>query len=151
MDIFDTVPRWILSLAFIGVLAIIAGIVVFIYEYRRRKNTDKGQDRIARAIDLVWSERNRQIHEEGFTYENDDQYKNDELAIAASCYLVCPTYAMNNAIGITAPRKWPLHTGFWRPQGGRIRQLVKANALALAELERELRKREKDPDYEKYN
>lgn len=40
---------------------------------------------IKSGIDLIAAERQRQIEEEGWTPDHDDQHTNGELALAAAC------------------------------------------------------------------
>lgn len=78
----------------------------------------------------VIAERQRQINVEGWSPEHDDAHGNGEMAIAASCY------AYQAAIpAITLPWRWPWHPKWWKPTNSR-RDLVKAGALILAEIER---------------
>ncbi len=91
------------------------------------------------AVGIMVAERKRQIEVKGYDSERDDNYKKDELAIAAACYLYAPKYPFSIAAGDKAPDQWPMvHS--WKPQGGRMRQLQKASGLLLAEMERQLRK-----------
>lgn len=76
------------------------------------------------------SERQRQRAVEGWTSEHDDAYQNSELADAAACYAI---YAHNQ--GLSTPAHWPWAPDWWKQSGPR-RDLVKAGALILAEIER---------------
>lgn len=75
-----------------------------------------------RVIADIASERRRQVGGLGWTSENDDKYVSGELACAAA------SYTLNDA------RYWPWGYPF-RPAGIR-RNLVKAGALIVAEIER---------------
>ncbi|HEB4079318.1 TPA: hypothetical protein RZ062_001485 [Pseudomonas aeruginosa] len=80
----------------------------------------------------VQAERRRQVEAEGWTPEHDDEEHDDGgLADAASCYALSAagwsTYA--------ASERWPWPLEWWKPTTPR-RDLVKACALALAEIER---------------
>ena len=80
----------------------------------------------------VLAERRRQISEEGWTPEHDDQHGDGELAAAGA------TYALSAASGIVEQpfhRTWPWLNAWWKPTDPR-RDLVKAGALILAEIER---------------
>lgn len=81
----------------------------------------------------VQAERRRQIEAEDWTLEHDDQHAPGELARAAAAYLL---YAFPRVpFDLTlASRLWPRLSGF-NPKGVR-RDLVRACAMALAELER---------------
>ncbi|GGE79254.1 hypothetical protein GCM10007285_03850 [Stappia taiwanensis] len=86
----------------------------------------------SRAARDVLDERARQAIEEGFTAEHDDQHRRGELTFAAIAYLM----ALVNPNG--ARTWWPGWSWSWawfKPQGPR-RDLVKAGALILAEIER---------------
>ncbi|OKP16220.1 hypothetical protein [Serratia fonticola] len=79
------------------------------------------------------TERQRQINAEGWTPEHDDEHENNEMAFAAACYAL---YAGNPYPGQGyTPPEWPWDAEFWRPSTER-RDLVKAGALILAEIER---------------
>ena len=84
------------------------------------------------ALDVL-AERRRQIEAEGWTPEHDDEHSKGQLAAAAACYALA-------SIGIKGNedvqiRFWPWDDGWWRPSNRR-RDLVKAGALILAEIER---------------
>lgn len=86
----------------------------------------------------VMGERVRQITVEGWTPEHDDYHYNGEMARAASCYAWIA--AQNNTVRMTfdAPLPtWPHNwaSDWWKPTDRR-RDLVKAGALILAEIER---------------
>lgn len=91
------------------------------------------QPQISQAWIDVQAERRRQIDEEGWTLEHDDQNSSGELAQAAAAYLIF-AFSRSASDRTYAARLWPRLSGF-NPKG--IRQdLVRACALALAELER---------------
>lgn len=83
----------------------------------------------AAAADVL-AERQRQVTAEGWTAEGDDSYQNSELADAAACYAI---HAHNQ--GFSTPDHWPWSTTWWKQTNPR-RDLVKAGALILAEIER---------------
>lgn len=87
------------------------------------------------AIELIQAERQRQIDEEGWTPEHDDEHNTGELALAASAYALTPE------IHKTSPgtfwKVWPWPRKWWKPSpDDRQRELVKAGALIVAEIER---------------
>jgi hypothetical protein len=82
----------------------------------------------AGALDVL-AERKRQIDVEGWTPKHDDQYVGEELALAAVCY------ANTTAPGGPSPNAWPWPEDWWKPSDNR-RNLVKAGALVIAEIER---------------
>ncbi len=83
----------------------------------------------AAAVDVL-AERQRQVTAEGWTAERDDGYQNSELADAAACYAI---HAHNQ--GFSTPAHWPWSQDWWKQTSPR-RDLVKAGALILAEIER---------------
>lgn len=68
-------------------------------------------------------ERSRQVTEEGWSAAHDDTHTDNELARAAACY----------CIGNIA--YWPWDLDWWKPTDRR-RNLIKAAALIVAEIER---------------
>lgn len=84
------------------------------------------------ARDIV-VERVRQITKEGWTADHDDAHTLGQMAGAALCYLAedIPHWARQQAHGCY----WPWDAGWWKP-GDHRRNLVKAGALILAEIER---------------
>jgi hypothetical protein len=76
----------------------------------------------------VLAERRRQVEAEGWTAAHDDQYVDNELAFAAA------SYATTHNADIL-PKTWPWPATWWKPTGNR-RDLVKAGALILADIER---------------
>lgn len=45
------------------------------------------------GIELISEERQRQINVEGWTAEHDSEHVNNELALAAACYIVPDIYS----------------------------------------------------------
>ncbi|MWA18073.1 hypothetical protein [Burkholderia pseudomallei] len=78
----------------------------------------------------VLDERHRQIYAEGWTPAHDDQHDECEMALAAIVYA-------ESAVGYhpSCPDTWPWSPKWFKPTTPR-RDLVKAGALILAELER---------------
>jgi hypothetical protein len=74
------------------------------------------------AVDVM-AERRRQVTGEGWTAACDDEHAQGQMALAAACY----------ATG--HPAMWPWSAEWWKPSNTR-RNLVKAGALILAEIER---------------
>ena len=87
----------------------------------------------------VLAERERQKAVEGWTPEHDDEHETGELATAARAYVAHATnYAGHIDAGYRTqepPSYWPWARGWWKPKDRR-RDLVKAGALILAEIER---------------
>jgi hypothetical protein len=93
--------------------------------------------------DEIVAERNRQITAEGFDRANDDSQDKGQLAKAAGFYalIAAPgTYRPIVESGEAPPQGWPWE-GFWKPTSPR-RNLIKAAALIIAEVERLDRKAE---------
>lgn len=94
-----------------------------------------------KAICDVIMERHRQIAEEGWTPEHDDQHEVGMLAAAGSAYALYvadelhPQSQGNGGFADTPPLFWPFDPIWWKP-GEHRRSLVKAAALILAEIER---------------
>lgn len=89
------------------------------------------------AIIKALEERQRQIHEEGFTAEHDDQNKPGTLLWAAGCYAMHAgeqeaAFATRSA----PPFVWPWHSGWWKPSPDPKRNIIKAMALLAAEYDR---------------
>jgi hypothetical protein len=83
------------------------------------------------AAGSVLAERRRQIEQEGWTPEHDDQHADGELARAAAVYANPEIW---NILGASRVG-WPWDASWWKPSDQR-RNLVKAGALILAEIER---------------
>ncbi|MFI7786924.1 hypothetical protein EN46_26570, partial [Citrobacter amalonaticus] len=90
----------------------------------------------------IMSERLRQINVEGYTPEHDDAYDGGELTRAAACYarhvsarggIYAENPAAYQAEGV--PDDWPWAEEWWKPASP-YRDLEKAGALILAEMER---------------
>ncbi len=95
---------------------------------------------MASAARDVLAERNRQIKAEGWTPEHDDAHKNGSLSRAGGFYALNAGAAMwygttDTTICDAAPDGWPWAPEWWKPSEAR-RDLVKAAALILAEIER---------------
>ncbi|MDU0668403.1 hypothetical protein ACPG8G_12795 [Pseudomonas aeruginosa] len=80
--------------------------------------------------------RRRQITAEGWTPEHDDAHSHGEMARAAACYALAGSSAPNDGTAaLLVSLAWPWDEQWWKPTSAR-RDLVKACALALAEIER---------------
>jgi hypothetical protein len=102
------------------------------------------------ALDDIYAERTRQIEQEGWTSAHDDKHHRDGGLAAAAA-----TYAYAASIGDSLPKSyggrlpftsrpglisilrfiWPWAQEWWKP-GDTRRNLVKAGALIVAEIER---------------
>lgn len=83
------------------------------------------------GAELISEERQRQISEEGWTAEHDDEHSASELARAATVYACPPRFRTV----IQSSRMWPWDWETYKP-GNRISELVKAGALIAAEIDR---------------
>lgn len=80
----------------------------------------------------VLAERQRQIEAEGFDASHDDHHGAGQMATAAGCYALFPAAYPVDA---QPPKGWPWAETWWKPRDKR-RNLVRAAALILAEIER---------------
>ena len=103
------------------------------------------------AFKDVMEERQRQINQEFYSTENDDEYKQNELLRAAVCYaenVVRRGWVFDSNFGPDVyqeeevPDLWPWDLDFWKPKSPR-KDLVRAAALLIAEIERLDRKEAK--------
>lgn len=107
-----------------------------------------------KVVAEVLAERKRQKEFEGWTPEHDDSHARGTLAKAAAAYAWSAVYEWGD--GFTGPRAdarhamrhwgWPWGTDWWKPKGPR-RDLVRAAALIVAEIERLDRRQNYVPDY----
>lgn len=84
------------------------------------------------VIGEIEAERYRQIYEEGHTFSHDDEHDRGEIAIAAACY-ASPSNSNERHAILTY---WPWEHGSWKPSSNRRKDLIKAAALLIAEIER---------------
>lgn len=90
------------------------------------------------GVFLVGKERQRQITEEGYSFEHDDQENSHQLSDAAAVY-ACHASARHSLLHL-----WPWTKEYFKPDkdntiDGRIRELSKAGALVCAEIDRLVR------------
>ena len=103
----------------------------------------------SRAARNLLNERSRQVDMEGWTPEHDDEHTRGELAFAAACYAaqagidcgegrtIEPGHDRAIVKAVDFVRSgWPWAPVWWKPSRDRRRNLVKAGALILAEIER---------------
>lgn len=87
------------------------------------------------------AERFRQIEQEGWSIDHDDQHEPGELASAGACYAFNPSRrsapfpSFPPASQPEVPLGWPWSKAWWKPTDDR-RDLVKAFALIIAEGEK---------------
>lgn len=109
-------------------------------------NTGIGINWPPRGASAILTERSRQIHAEGWSYEHDDKHPAETLARAASCYL---TATIGQCGTPKPPIRWPWGPEWWKPEvckgtvvttidfmRARQRELEKAGALIAAEWDR---------------
>ena len=91
------------------------------------------------VIDDIAAERQRQTAVEGWTPEHDDMHVDGELAKAAAVYALHsaqpPKMVFDAFLNESVPENWPWSKAWWKPKGKR-RDLVRAAALIVAEIER---------------
>lgn len=89
------------------------------------------------VIDEIAVERQRQQDGEGWTPEHDDAHVNGEIPAAGACY--ASHAALNDdtreEVAGHCPSNWPWDSRWWKPKDRR-RDLVRAAALIVAEIER---------------
>ncbi|EPJ5080650.1 hypothetical protein P3415_006110 [Pseudomonas aeruginosa] len=84
----------------------------------------------------VLAERRRQGEVEGWTPEHDDAHSHGQMARAAACYALAGSSAPNDGTAaLLVSLAWPWDEQWWKPSTAR-RDMVKACALGLAEIER---------------
>lgn len=93
------------------------------------------------GIESIAAERQRQIEVEGFAPEKDAEYVHGELVDAARCYLMAAFFERvfgrpPNLQELGELGFWPWDSSWWKPEGGRVRNLEKAGALIAAEIDR---------------
>lgn len=98
------------------------------------------------VLEEIAAERRRQVEAEGWTPEHDDGHAKGEMAVAAACYALaaaeCPAErALMDQFGDASgtPSRllkiWPWSRDWWKPKSRR-RDLIRAAALIVAEIER---------------
>jgi len=112
--------------------------------------------RLSVAVEAIIEERRRQVEGEGWTPQHDDEHDDYSLGLAAASYaggvdcgskVVTYTDDVSGGRGETpvwgtrkkrVPTPWPASWDprWWKPTGDRRRDLVKAGALIVAEIER---------------
>lgn len=85
-----------------------------------------------KAVEDVLAERIKQV-DKGYTPEHDDDYKDDELTMAAICYLELGI--TDGVPANTVATCWPWDVRTFKPRDQRS-NLVRGIALAIASLER---------------
>lgn len=117
----------------------------------------KNEDGTAQGVaDEILTERMRQVESEGWTPEHDDAHDEGQLARAAACYAAGPDFVTGGRYQANSCRGWddncyqyefvtpPIELGKirwpfdedWRKHTNARRDLIKAAALIVAEIER---------------
>lgn len=110
------------------------------------------------GVELIAKERARQITDEGWSREHDEQYSNNELVYAAMSYLKPVKEYVKKSLRfdtgdiadpsfsdfeIETEKDWPFDPMWWKPSpDNRVKELVKAGALIAAEIDRLLGEKE---------
>lgn len=86
------------------------------------------------GVHMIAAERQRQIEKEGYKPSDDDRYISNELEQAADYYRATESDRQGEFAG--AP-EWPWSFKYFKPTpDDRVRELVKAGALYMAEQDR---------------
>jgi hypothetical protein len=101
------------------------------------KTDDGAGARKPNAIELIAAERSRQVSQEGWTPEHDDQHTDSEMVRAAVCYArrAAHQIAICDDWPVHLPDDWPWDESWWKPTDP-LPNLVKAGALIAAEIDR---------------
>lgn len=94
------------------------------------------------GVGRITTERLRQLKEEGWTPEHDDQHEHGEMAKAAICYAM--RMFRGTATNAMIDTWWPWIAKWWKPSPDPIRNLEKAGALIAAEIDRLKRKDDRE-------
>ena len=101
------------------------------------------ENKLVNGFTLVLNERKRQINEEGYSKEHDKKHTDGSIAAAAACYALPYRKPATETIGVYKerildyPEMWPWDVKYWKPTpSDRIKELVKAGALIVAEIDR---------------
>lgn len=85
------------------------------------------------AFQSVARERQRQVVVYGYNAKHDDRYRAGELIMAAGAYTL---FSQSYPEAGSPPGGWPWSPYYWTPGPNKRRDLVKAAALLIAEIER---------------
>lgn len=91
---------------------------------------------MTRGMQDVIDERNRQKEQEGFSSLHDADHSPGDLSSAACCYALNAIFQMQGQGPIEGtPGWWPWDEKWWKPADPR-RDLVRAAALIIAEIDK---------------
>jgi len=111
----------------------------------KRQSKTGRRNRIASSnllsgADLIATERHRQMTQEGWTPEHDDQHTKFQLTLAAMSYAAAVAtpdeWNLNQGLPQAPCHDWPWAKKWWKPSEQPLRNLVKAGALIAAEIDR---------------
>jgi hypothetical protein len=90
------------------------------------------------GVELIATERRRQIDVEGWTPEHDDIHCGAEMSEAAAGYAHTANLQLHGYRNLArdVPYLWPWDEKWWKPSPNPICNLVKAGALIAAEIDR---------------
>jgi hypothetical protein len=93
------------------------------------------------GVAAIAAERDRQISDEEWSAERDDQHVNCELIRAAGAYcFIADVVSIGDNVWPRGeeipPDLWPWSKSWWKPSKDPIRNLEKAGALIAAEIDR---------------
>lgn len=92
------------------------------------------------GAELIQHERLRQVTEEQWDDDHDDQHDACQMAQAAVAYIGHVMGQVNGDCQAEdrhpVPQEWPWENEWWKPAQSPIRNLVKAGALIAAEIDR---------------
>lgn len=99
---------------------------------------------ITEGTELVAKERLRQVNEEGWTPEHDAEHTGGDLIDAAHSYALAAMASYYDDTNVTfadiragkPAGDWPWDESWWKPSEDPVRNLVKAGALIIAEIDR---------------
>lgn len=94
---------------------------------------------MSKAVEDIVAERKRHVEVEGWTPEHDDEHHRGQLALAASVYAYAGSLESGQNMVLKTSdiihRLWPWDWSWFKPTDRR-RDLVKAGALIVADIER---------------
>jgi len=91
----------------------------------------------------IAAERERQKNVEGWTDQHDDEHDDGEMAVAAGLYAIQTAEIDPEAFAAMLQGLWPWDEKWWKPKNSE-RDLIRAGALIVAELERRRRAKKKE-------
>lgn len=100
------------------------------------RQRDQAVEALSGVVGEIAAERCRQVEAEGWTPDHDDQHTDGAIARAAAAYAIHSTdYPTIRGERSRALDWWPWDLHWWKPKDRR-RDLIRAAALTVAEIER---------------